>query len=48
MEVTKTSEQRNIFVKNNVFHLPHGVKTFIEAGSIDNIHMGENVFCSLF
>ena len=48
MEVTKTSKQRNIFVKNNVSHLSHGVKTFIEAVSTDNIHTGEKVFCSLF
>ena len=48
MAVTKTSEQRNIFVKNNVFQLSRGVKTFIETSCTDNIHTGEKVFCSCF
>ena len=45
--VTKTLEQRNIFVKNNVFQLSHGVKTFIKASSTDTLHTGEKVFLQL-
>ena len=48
MAFTKTSEQRNIFVNNNVFQLSHGVKAFVEASCIDNIHTGEKVILQLF
>ena len=48
MAVIKTSAQRNIFVKNNVFQLSHGGKTFIEVSCTDNIYTGEKVFCSCF
>ena len=35
-----------ICIKNNVFQLSHGIKTFIEASSTNNIQTWEKVFCS--
>ena len=44
MTVEEVSKYQQIFMKNNIFQLSRGIKTFIEAISIYNIHTGKKVF----
>ena len=45
MAVEKIS-QYVLIRKNNVFHLSHGTKTFIEVSYIYNIHTGGKTFAA--